>query len=318
MIGLLLLTIRELRARKVIVGLFAVTTLVWLTLALALQLDVVDGSLAGMSLFGNQADLPTEQPVLDDDGDVVLDEAGEVVMEPREPRMGSSLLENFVFGAEAFAAGAAYWMGIVLGLFATGGLVAALTERGNVDLLLSKPLSRDAVLAGRLAGVGVVAAVLFTYLLGAIWLVMSAKTGVWNAHFLLAIGVVWLMFAVMYSLVTLVSVWSGSGPLALVVTLGVLFASLVLAIPDLRLQLMPAWRPLVDVPYYVLPKFGSVGAKLVPYLATGGAISPEDLAGGAQPGAAPTVPALAPLLSSVVFGLACYAGAFFLFRRTDY
>ncbi len=319
MIGLLILTLRELRARKVIVGLFAVSTLVWLTLALALQLDVVDGSLAGISLFGNAADMPTEQPIVGADGNVVLDSTGAMMMEPAEPSMGGNMLEQFVFGAQAFAAGAAYWMGILLGLFATGGLVAALTERGNVDILLSKPLSRDAILAGRLGGVGVVALFLFSYLLGAIWLVMSLKTGVWNSYFLLAIVVVWLMFAVMYGLVTLVSVWSGSGPLALVITLGILFASLVLSIPDLRLQLMPAWRPLVDVPYHLLPKFGSVGSKLVPYLATGGAVSPEAMMdSAAQPGGVPTVPSLYPLLASVVFGLVCYAGAFYRFRRTDY
>ncbi len=318
MTALLLLTIRELRARKVVVGLFAVATVVWLTLALALQLDVVDGSLAGVSLFGNAASTEQQQPMRDADGKRVRDAEGEIVMEAREPGLGDSFLEELVFGAEAFAAGAAYWMGILLALFATGGLVATLTERGNVDVLLSKPLSRSAVLLGRLGGVWVVAGVLFTYLLGAIWLVMSVKTGVWNAYFLLAIGAVWLMFAVVYGLVALVSVWSGSGPLALVVTLGVLFATLVLAIPDLRLQLMPGWRPLVDVPYHVLPKFGSVGAKLVPYLATGGEVDafaqPATGAAVAEPGA----PSLYPLLSSVAFGLVCYAGAFYRFHRTDY
>lgn len=318
MTGLILLTLRELRARKVVVGLFAVATLVWLTLALALQLDVVDGSLAGLSLFGNQANLPTEQPVRDAEGDIVRDSSGTVVMEAREPDLGSSMLEEFVFGTQAFAAGAAYWMGILLALFATGGLVAALTERGTVDVILSKPLPRSAILAGRLAGVGIVAALLFTYLLGAVWLVMSIKTGIWNGYFLLAIGAVWLMFAVMYGLVTLVSVWSGSGPLALVVTLGLLFASLVLAIPDLRLQLMPAWRPVVDVPYHLLPKFASVGSKLVPWLATGGELGGFVTDGGPQPATDSTVPALYPLLSSVAFGLVCYAGAFALFRRTDY
>jgi ABC-type transport system involved in multi-copper enzyme maturation permease subunit len=206
-------------------------------------------------------------------------------------------------------------------LFATGGLVASLVEPGHADLLVSKPLSRSAVLGARLAGVGVVALALLTYLLGAVWLVMSVKTGIWNPRFLLAIGAVFAMFAVLYGVVTLVSVWSGSGALALIVTLGLVFATLVLAIPNLFLSIDPTWRPLVEGLYTVLPRFPSVGARLVPFLATGidfAALAAEDTGGGVQPAAPTLVAALTPLLSSVAFGAACYGGAFFLFNRRDY
>ncbi|HEX8386729.1 MAG TPA: ABC transporter permease [Rubricoccaceae bacterium] len=322
MTGLLLLTLRELRARKVVVGLFVVSTIVWLTLALALQLDVVDGSLAGFRLFGVEETVTEPAPVVDKlTGEVVVDSTtGEPVMESDGPPFGSNPLESLVFGAEAFVAGAAYWVGILLCLFATGGLVASLVEPGQADLLVSKPLSRSAVLAGRLSGVALVALALLTYLLGAVWLVMSVKTGIWNAHFLLAIPAVFAMFAVLYGVVTLVSVWSGSGALALIVTLGLVFATLVLAIPNLFLAVHPTVRPLVEGLYYVLPRFASVGGRLVPHLATGtdivAAVTAEE--SGAQPGPASLVANLTPLLSSVAFGAACYAGAFFLFNRRDY
>lgn len=322
MTGLLLLTLRELRARKVVVGLFVVATAVWLTLALALQLDVVDGSLAGVRLFGRTEVVSPPTPVIDEEtGDVVIDSTtGEPVTETDGPPFGGNPLESLVFGAEAFVAGAAYWVGILLCLFATGGLVASLVEPGQADLLVSKPLSRSAVLGGRLAGVALVAFALLTYLLGAVWLVMSVKTGVWNPRFLLAIGAVFAMFAVLYGVVTLVSVWSGSGALALIVTLGVVFATLVLAIPNLFLSVDPAVRPLVEGLYVVLPRFPSVGARLVPFLATGTdfAAAAAGTADGAQPGPPSLVAALTPLFTSVAFGAACYAGAFFLFNRRDY
>lgn len=314
MTGLFLLTLRELVARKVVAGLFGVATLVWLVLALALQLDVVDGTLAGATLFGDAAMPDTEQVQRDPEtGDAVRDADGELVMEPVPATPGVGLLEKLVFGAQAFAAGAAYWVGILLALFATGGLVAALTERGTVDLILAKPLSRSAVLAARLAGVWAVALALCTYLLGAVWMVIALKSGVWSASLLLGIGVVWGMFVVLYGVVALVSVWSGSGPLALVVTFGLVFVTLVLAIPELRLQLQPAWRWAVDVPRAVLPRFATVGATLVPYLASAGTVDP-----GAQLGAGGAVARWLPFLTSVAFGAVCYAGAFFLFRRTDY
>ena len=166
MTGLLLLTLRELRARKVVMGLFVVATAVWLAFALALQLDVVDGSLAGVRIFGNETSIAESGPVLDPQtGQPVLDPETGQPAEVRNP-LGANPLESLVFGAQAFVAGAAYWVGILLCLYATGGLVASLVEPGQADLLVSKPLSRSAVLAGRLGGVGAVTFALVAYLLG--------------------------------------------------------------------------------------------------------------------------------------------------------
>ena len=305
MTGLFLLTLRELSARKVVVGLFVVATVVWVAMAFALQLDVVDGSLAGARLFGEQstdAELSPDAPVLDADGEHVLDADGQPVAASDELPFGAAtLLESVVFGAQAFVAGIGYWIGIVLALFATGGLVAALTERGQVDVVLTKPISRSAVLGGRLLAVMAVMLALTSYLFGAVWLVMSVKSGLWNPRFLLAIGAVFGMFAVLYSVVTLVGVWSGSGPLSLIVTLGVLFVSLILAIPTLAEQVSAVWRPVVQGGYHLLPKFGSVGTTMVPQLATGGAVG-----------------SLYPLVSSLAFGAVCYALAFVLFSRKDF
>lgn len=309
--GLVLLTLRELRARKVIIGLAIVATLIWVTMALALQLDVVDGTLAAASIFG-ETETVEPQPILDrETGEPLLDEDGNVRMtDPRPGPFGDTVLESWVFGAQAFVAGAAYWVGIVLALFATGGLVAVLADRGQSDLMLSKPLSRSAVLFGRLSAIWAVTFTLVAYLLGAVWLVMSIKSGIWNPRFLLAIPVVFGMFAVVYGVVTLVSVWSGSGPLALIVTLGLIFISLVLAIPELDLHISRMWRPVVNGTYHLLPKFGGVGARLVPALATGQTIL--------QPTDEGTVIGLYPLLSSLAFGAVCYASAFFLFKRKDF
>lgn len=305
MIGLFLLTLRELRARKVVVGLFVVATVVWVALAFALQLDVVDGSLAGARLFGQETiEEPVEpgQPLLDEEGNVVLDEDGTPQTQGTDlPFNGDTLLESVVFTAQAFVSGAAYWIGILLALFATGGLVATLSERGYADVILTKPLSRSAVLSGRLLAVMAVMLGLVTYLFGAVWLVMSVKTGIWATRFLLAIPVVFGMFAVVYSVVTLVGVWSGSAPLSLIVTLGLGFVTLVLAIPELATQVNRTWRPLVVGAYHLLPKFGNVGTTMVPQLATGGDVGP-----------------LYPLASSIAFGAACYALAFALFSRKDY
>ena len=324
MTGLILLTLRELRARKVIIGLFVVATAMWLAFSLALQLDVVDGSLTGIRVFGNAQSVESEAVTDAETGAAVVDSAsGEAVTrQPDSPPFGTNPLEQFVFGAQAFVSGAAYWVGILLCLFATGGLVASLVEPGQADLLVAKPLSRSAVLGGRLVAVGAVTFALVAYLLGAVWLVMAVKTGIWNPRFLLAIGAVWIMFAVLYGVVTLVSVWSGSAALALIATLGLVVTTLVLAIPGLALAIDAAFRPLVEGLYYVLPRFGSVGTTLVPQLATGtdfaAIVADGAQPGGAQPGSSGLVAALVPLATSIVFGAACYGGAFYLFNRRDF
>ncbi len=284
MTALLLLTLYELRARKIILGLFGVATLVWVVLALALQLDVIEGSLAGIRFFGDE----------------MVGES-EFASGNQELPFGNSMLQTFVFGAEMFAAGAAYWVGILLALFATGGLIASMLERGQVDLLLTKPLSRSKILIGRLLGVSVVMLALLIYLLGAVWLVMSIKTGVWNPRFLIAIGIVFIMFMVLYSLITITSVWTGSAPLALILTFGLLFATLILAIEPLRDQITQPGRGIVIAFYNVLPKFVDVGAYIVPQLVSG------------QP-----VESWSPLVSSLAFGIIAYAGAFWVFRRKDF
>lgn len=297
MTGVAILTLRELTAKKIVLGLFVVATLIWGMLALALQIDVVDGTLQGLRLFGQSPEVRVE-------------ERGEVRQEPLDERLqrgespvpeGEDPLRMLVFVAESVVAGAAYWVGILLALFATGGLVTSMMDRGQVDLLLSKPLSRAEILAGRLLGVAVVTGILTVYLMGMVWLVMSLKTGIWNPRFLLAIGVVFAMFAVMYSIVTLMSVWTGSTPLALVVTLGLLFVSLVVAIPGLPDKLHEPWRQVVGTLHAVLPRFGDVGGRIVPDLARDAPVS-----------------GWSHLWASLACGAVIYAAAFAVFHRKDF
>ncbi len=349
MIGVLLLTLRELRAKWIVVGLFVIATLSWGTMALALQLDVVDGSLAGARLFGqdmsdNEFEPDAAGPVVteplaadtlaadtlatasDDtvsgdtlaapeaagDSATVLPPLAEAPEAPsRAPRAADSdfestmdalpILEQLVVGAQVFVAGAAYWVGILLALFATGGLVASLQTRGEVDLLLSKPLSRSQILLGRLGGVWLVALALLAYLIGAVWLVMSLKSGVWNPKFLLAIFVIWAMFVVLYGIVTLVSVLTRSSALAFMAVLAVLFATLILSIPNLDTQVSAVWRPLVIGLRHALPRFPTVGTSLVPQLATGG-----------------TVGGLGAFAASLGIGVVLYALSFWRFARRDF
>jgi ABC-type transport system involved in multi-copper enzyme maturation permease subunit len=279
-----LLTVREMRAQRLVVALAVAATLVWVALALLLRMDVVEGSLAGIRIAGTGVSEPIERPESD------------------ELAFGaSSLLESFVLGMEVVAAGAAYWAATLLLLFASGSLVVSALEGGTAALLFTTPVSRGRLLAGRVLGVWAVAAALIVYLLGAVWLVISVKTGIWNGYFLLAVAATWAFFAAMYGVVTLVSVATRSTGIALITAYGLLFISIALAPHDQLTEMMgPTGRAAYGVAYALLPHFAE-GTSLVAHLASG------------QP-----VEAWFPLWGTLASGALCYAGALWLLRRHDF
>ncbi len=282
MTGIVLLTLRELTAKKITLGLFLVSTLVWVMLAFALNLDIVDGTLSGIRIFGQDA--------------LQNNASGENNSAP-----GIPLLTEIVIGVQQAVAGASYWMGILLALFATAPLINGMLERGRVDLLLSKPIGRPTLLFSHLVGVLIVVFTLATYLMGMLWLVMSIKSGIWNPRFLVSIGMVLTMFSIMYGVVLLVGVSSQSTALSLIVTYGLIFCSIVfLGKDELAPQINPPWREVFLTFYHILPNFAEVTKPVVQLVA------------------GDPVESWYPLTSSALFGLAMYALAFFRFSRRDF
>jgi ABC-type transport system involved in multi-copper enzyme maturation permease subunit len=278
--GLLMLTFRELWAKRIVLGLFLISSLVLLVITFALNLDVVEGSLEGLRLFGEEASPDPEQG---------------------GPSGGQLSLSRVVIAVESIVAGAAYWVGILLALFASSGLFADLQAPGRVELMLSKPIGRLQVLVGHVLGVWAAISALTLYLMGGTWLIMSLKSGVWNPRFLVSTLLVIGMFAVMYGAVMLMNVWTGSTALTLIVAYGLIFVSLVLAgAGEIAPLLGPVGEPVFWGLYHVLPNFTEV-TTLVTALA-------KD-----QP-----VSSWYPLLSSLLFGAAAYGLTGLLFVRRDF
>ena len=86
--GILSLTIRELWAKKIVVGTFIVCSFLWLMMTFALNLDVVDGSLAAVRIFGVE---PTE-------GQVQVDEETGERTRAQVPLSQTVDLDQLVFG----------------------------------------------------------------------------------------------------------------------------------------------------------------------------------------------------------------------------
>lgn len=276
--GLFLLTARELWAKKIVLGLFVVSSLVLIAITFALNLEVVEGSLEGLRLFGEQSS-PDGPP-------------------QTSPQLS---LTRVVVAVEAVVAGAAYWIGILLSLFASAGLFSDLQAPGRVELLLAKPIGRLRVLFGHVLGVLAAIASLVVYLMGGTWLIMSLKSGVWNPRFLLSIVIVIGMFGVMYAAILLMSVWTRSTALSLIVAYGLIFVSLVLTgSAQIAPMLGPVGEPVFWGLYHVLPNFAEV-TEVVTALAKGVAVG-----------------SWYPLVSSLLFAGATYALVGYAFARRDF
>ena len=203
-------------------------------------------------------------------------------------------INDFVFSL-------AYLFGTLIGLFATVPLVNGFLEQGRIDLLLSKPISRTKLLWGHLAGVWLVVFLLSTYLVGAVWLVISIKSGLWQARLLLAIPIITLMFAVIFSVVSTVSIATRSAGLALVLAYGCIFVSAILAARDQIVpQLSDIWANVFIGLYHIMPNYFEVMTSTM------------------QLGSNDTVTSLYPLISSILFGVVIYAVGFILFNRRDF
>ncbi|MDE2996476.1 MAG: ABC transporter permease subunit [Bacteroidota bacterium] len=283
--GSLLLTFRELWAMRLTQAMFAVATLAWLLLSFALNMDVVEGSLAAIRIFGFES-VPT---------DGVWDEArGEFVQQALS-------LDQFMIRINSFVVGASYFLGTLLGLFATMPLVSGFLEHGRIDLVLSKPLSRSRLLLGHLIGVWLTVLVLSTYLVGAVWLAMSLKTGLWVRGVLITIPIITLMFAVMYSVILFFSVVTRSSGLGLVVAYGLVFVSIILASHEAMVPVVSDTAALIFKGiYHTLPNFAEVVVILAQL------VSQE------------AVTTWYPLISSLLFGGALHALAFFWFIKRDF
>ena len=95
------------------------------------------------------------------------------------------------------------FMLLTLFIILVSSFIPSMLREGNLDLLLSKPISRTKIILGHF-----IAGILFVFvtlllIIGIIWLIISGKTGIWHFQFLLSIVWLTLVFTIIYSTVIL-------------------------------------------------------------------------------------------------------------------
>lgn len=223
-------TFREALARKIFWGLFGLSALMILFFLFLLKIDLVEGGLAAVSLFGKTAS-------------------------------GTADVDRLVRGVYGAIATFLYTWGMFLAVFASAGLIPSVLEPGRIELLLSKPVSRTHILLGRYIGNVLVVSCNIAFLVLGVWIILGVKTGIWSPMFLLSIATTVFIFSVLLSVVVLIGVLFESAALATMVTVALMIMSPILAQTSTMLRLLSSewsrqvWRTL----YYALPKVYDVG-----------------------------------------------------------
>jgi ABC-2 type transport system permease protein len=229
--ALILDTFREAVARKLIWVLFGLSTLLILFFLFLLKIDIVEGAMATVSLFGLQS------------------RHGAIPV--------ARLVRNTYGGIATFL----YTWEMFFAVFASAGLTAHMLEPGRIELLLSKPVSRVHILLGRFVGNLLVITANAAYLVLAIWTIFGVKTGIWGPEFLWAIPTTVFTFAVLLSVVVLTGVVFESTTVATIAAVALMIISPILAQTNLMMRLLSSetsrftWRLLYDV----LPKVYDMG-----------------------------------------------------------
>jgi ABC-2 type transport system permease protein len=272
---------REAAARWTLVAYFALSSLFILIFALAVNLDVVNGALAGAKLFGQSVDL----------GGQTID------------------IDRLVVGFETGFSGFLFLLGTFLALFATAHLVPRLQDKGTVDLYLSRPVGRVAILLSRYTGGLLLATANLVFLIGSIWAIVVLKTGVLHSRFLLGGAVILFTIAVLLAFAFLVGVATSSTAVSLMTTYAVFFlAALLVTHEKIEAALSSEWSArLVRGLYWIFPKTAELGRATVSLVS-----------GGAGPARWNAFDPLAVFGSTALFGIACLALASWLFKRKDF
>ena len=196
-----------------------------------------------------------------------------------------------------------YGLGLFLSIFSTSSFIPNMLEKGNIDLLLSKPVSRSQIIWGKFLGGTLVVFINIAYLVIGIWLLIGLKFGNWEPDLLYTILTITFTFSVLYSLIILIGIATRSSLLAMMMTYLIFFIlSPVLSARDKIMMLTDSKivENLLDGLYYILPKTNELG-ELTSNIATGSSIGDYQ-----------------PIVTSLIFMILSLTLSIIIFSKKDY
>jgi ABC-type transport system involved in multi-copper enzyme maturation permease subunit len=160
---------------------------------------------------------------------------------------------------------------LLLGLFATAGLLPSLLEKGTAEIFLSKPIGRPTLFAARCAGaVGGVFLNILYFIVGA-WTVIGVNTGVWHTGFLVSSLLTAYIFICFFSIPAFFGIVSQSTGLAVMLGFALQLFSGALEMREtvmFRLWDNVVYHRFLDVLYYLTPQLSAMSKNAATLIGT--------------------------------------------------
>jgi len=194
---------------------------------------------------------------------------------------------------------------LLLAIFSTASFIPIMLEKGNIDLFLSKPISRSQLIWGKYFGGLIVIFLNILFLIIGVWLIISIKFSYWDFSFLLVSFGIIFTFAVLYALIIFFGIISKSsipGMMAAYFIFIILSPVLFALKSNLNSLVRNDFvKTIIEGIYYIIPKTSELMGKMNLDLASGKGI--DDFQ---------------PVLSSFLFLILTMWFSIFLFKKKDF
>ncbi|MBT8379652.1 MAG: ABC transporter permease [Ignavibacteria bacterium] len=194
---------------------------------------------------------------------------------------------------------------LLLAIFSSASFVPSMMEKGNIDLLLSKPISRDQLLLGKYFGGILVVFLNILFLVIGIWIIVSLKFAYWNYSFLYVSITITFAFAVLYSIIVLLGVATRGSILGMMIAyfIFILLSPLLYAyfVEFKSVIENDVLKAFLDGLYYIVPKTSELTGIITINLAAGKGVTEYQ-----------------PVLTSLIFLILAIGFSIYLFRKKDF
>lgn len=276
MLGVYKLTLKETISKKIFLTFFVLSTLFIILISLALNVKV-----GGV------------------DSKILLDFLGQNI-----GGAGNGNLFNAkeVLGyVQTGIAIVVFFISIFFSLFATAGIFPNFLKKGSIDLILSKPISREKIFLERYFGTLTIVGVNIFYTVIFSWIVLSIKFDIWNYNFLFAGLIIFVFFSILFSILALVSVITRNTAISLLIVYFTIFILAPILAGVQRFTILDGtyYKNLIKILHFILPKVSETVVIIK------NVVMAENYSA-------------APLVSSFVIGLIAVLISITIFKKIDF
>lgn len=172
-----------------------------------------------------------------------------------------SIYSSIARGLKLFITIPLFGGGLFISIFSVSNFIPQMIEKGNIDLLLSKPVSRSQIILGKFFGGTTMVFINIAYLIIGLWILIGLKFNDWDSSFLLTIFTITFAFALLYSLIILIGIVTKSSVISMVVSyLIFVIISPILASRDTIIEFVKSSfiEYLLELLYYIVPQTSEI------------------------------------------------------------